>query len=151
MRALSALGCLGLAAGFLVGGPAHRTSSLLQPTHARPHLMMASFTQNAPPAPPPVVSSGGGGGGGDDGRNEYLRLLDVDEQSELLADWIARARIYKVREREREPQHSTHTHRNTRSTPRVRLQPSQMPSIVPLRLSSYPRLSPTLARPLRLS
>ena len=58
--------------------------------------MMASFTQNAPPAPPPVVSSGGGGGGGDDGRNEYLRLLDVDEQSELLADWIARARIYKV-------------------------------------------------------
>lgn len=96
MRALSALGCLGLAAGFLVGGPAHRTSSLLPPTHARPQLMMASFTQNAPPAPPPVVSSGGGGGGGDDGRNEYLRLLDVDEQSELLADWIARARIYKM-------------------------------------------------------
>lgn len=51
--------------------------------------------ERAPPAPPPVDDGGGGGGGGGGG-SEFLRLLNVAEQQELLADWTSRSRIYRM-------------------------------------------------------
>ena len=49
----------------------------------------------APPRPPPptAVDRGEGGGGDSD---EYLRLLNPAEQAELIEDWTARSRVYRM-------------------------------------------------------
>jgi len=58
-------------------------------------LYEAPVLEHAPPAPPPVYGGDGGGGGGGGG-SEFLRLLNVAEQQEILADWGSRSRIYRM-------------------------------------------------------
>ena len=53
-------------------------------------------TLRAPPAPPPVIGDGGGGGGGGGDPDEYLRLMEVEELHDILADWSSRGRIYHM-------------------------------------------------------
>jgi len=52
--------------------------------------------QLAPPPPPTVHNGGGGGGGGD--KDEFLRVVEPDEEELVIQDWISRSRIYKMTE-----------------------------------------------------
>lgn len=47
------------------------------------------------PPPPPTTSAGGGGGGGGD-KDEFLRVVDPEEEEHVIQDWISRSRIYKM-------------------------------------------------------
>jgi len=43
-----------------------------------------------------VIGDGGGGGGGGGDPDEYLRLMEVEELHDILADWSSRGRIYHM-------------------------------------------------------
>lgn len=72
---------------------------MIRPTCVSIAPVMVAFDapvlERSPPAPPPIDSGGGGGGGGG-GSSEFLRLLNVAEQHEVLDDWSARSRVYKM-------------------------------------------------------
>ena len=67
-----------------------------QPVGSRAGVVHASLsTLRAPPAPPPTTSDGGGGGGGGE-PDEYLRLMEMEELQQVLADWSIRGKIYQL-------------------------------------------------------
>jgi len=51
--------------------------------------------QRVPPAPPPAGPNGGGGDNGDGG-NSLVRLIGTEQQAQILGDWIAQTRLYKM-------------------------------------------------------
>ena len=78
------------------------THALQMPRYAPPVASRAGEvhaslnTLRAPPAPPPVIGDGGSGGGGGGDPDEYLRLMEVEELHDILADWSSRGRIYHM-------------------------------------------------------
>ena len=78
------------------------THALQMPRYAPPVASRAGEvhaslnTLRAPPAPPPMIGDGGGGGGGGGEPDEYLRLMEVEELHDILADWSSRGRIYHM-------------------------------------------------------
>ena len=78
------------------------THALQMPRYAPPVASRAGEvhaslnTLWAPPAPPPVIGDGGSGGGGGGDPDEYLRLMEVEELHDILADWSSRGRIYHM-------------------------------------------------------
>ena len=78
------------------------THALQMPRYAPPVASRAGEvhaslnTLWARPAPPPVIGDGGSGGGGGGDPDEYLRLMEVEELHDILADWSSRGRIYHM-------------------------------------------------------
>lgn len=85
------------AAAFFVGPVAHAPAPPRSLQRAHVVASTGGLTlERAPPAPPPSAGDDDGYGGGSGDESEFLRLLNAEEQVEVLQDWASRSRIYKM-------------------------------------------------------
>lgn len=77
-------------------GAHHASHSRVSSSISASALAEMPVLQGQPPSAPPPTAGGGGGGGDGDGGGEFLRLLNAAEQTEVIADWAQRSRIYKL-------------------------------------------------------